>query len=46
VERVLDFAIPLVIQGLAVVVFRTQRYIWQVDMAEKRARLGGRAGGG
>lgn len=45
VERVLDFAIPVVALGLAVVVFRTQRYIWQVDMAEKRARLGGRGDG-
>jgi phosphatidylglycerophosphate synthase len=47
VEKVLVFVIPAVLLGLSVVIFRTQRYIWHVDMAEKRERLegGGRSGG-
>jgi len=42
VEKALVFIIPAVLLGLVVVVFRTQRYIWAVDMAEKRGRLGDR----
>lgn len=38
-EKGLVFVIPAVLLGLMVVVFRTQRYIWSVDMAEKRGRL-------
>jgi archaetidylinositol phosphate synthase len=38
VERVLVYVLPFILLGLAVVVFRTQRYIWRVDMAEKRGR--------
>jgi phosphatidylglycerophosphate synthase len=41
VARGLAYAIPVLLVGLAVVVYRTQRYIWSVDMAEKRARTGG-----
>jgi archaetidylinositol phosphate synthase len=41
VEKVLVFVIPAVLLGLSVVIFRTQRYIWHVDMAEKRERLEG-----
>jgi hypothetical protein len=41
VQRNLIWAIPILLAGLAVVVYRTQSYIWKVDMADKAARLGG-----
>ena len=41
VERNLIWAVPILLGGLAVVVYRTQSYIWKVDMADKAARLGG-----
>jgi len=41
VQRNLIWTIPLLLAGLVVVIYRTQRYIWQVDMADKAARTGG-----
>ena len=41
VGRLLIYALPFFLVGLAVVVYRTQCYIWDVDMADKRARSGG-----
>lgn len=40
VQRHIFWAIPILLLGLAVVVYRTQRYIWDVDMADKAARVG------
>jgi len=40
VGPLLIYALAFFLVGLAVVVYRTQRYIWAVDMADKRARLG------
>jgi hypothetical protein len=42
VQRNLVWAIPILLLGLAVVVYRTQSYIWSVDMADKAARTGER----
>jgi phosphatidylglycerophosphate synthase len=36
--KALPFAVPLAGVGLAVVVFRTQKYIWHIDMEDKRRR--------
>jgi len=38
VQKALPFALPLAGIGLAVVVFRTQKYIWHIDMEDKRRR--------
>jgi phosphatidylglycerophosphate synthase len=38
VERTLPFVPPVVIVTLAVVVFRTQKYIWRIDMEDKLRR--------
>lgn len=38
VPKTLPFALPLAGIGLAVVVFRTQKYIWHIDMEDKRQR--------
>jgi phosphatidylglycerophosphate synthase len=40
VEPYLRFVVPPLLLGLAVVVYRTQQYIWAVDMADKAARTG------
>jgi archaetidylinositol phosphate synthase len=37
----LFWAVPVLLIGLVVVVYRTQSYIWKVDMADKAARTGG-----
>ncbi len=42
VEAVLPFALPFAGIGLAVVVFRTQKYIWRIDMEDKRQRQSAR----
>jgi len=39
VQKYLLWAIPFLLVGLIVVVYRTQKYIWAVDMADKAARL-------
>jgi len=39
VQKYLFWAIPFLLVGLIVVVYRTQKYIWAVDMADKAARL-------
>ncbi|MBD3305026.1 hypothetical protein GF339_01580 [candidate division KSB3 bacterium] len=38
IDRALPYAIPIALIGLIVIVFRTQRYIWKIDMQEKRSR--------
>ena len=38
VQRHIFWAIPVLLAGLVVVIYRTQRYIWDVDMADKAAR--------
>lgn len=38
VQRYIFWAIPVLLAGLVVVIYRTQRYIWDVDMADKAAR--------
>jgi hypothetical protein len=38
VQKVLPIALPLAGIALAVVVFRTQKYIWHIDMEDKRRR--------
>lgn len=40
IEKNLKYLIPISLIGLVIVVFRTQKYIWNIDMADKRARLG------
>lgn len=39
VQNNLIWGIPFLLVGLIVVVYRTQKYIWAVDMADKAARL-------
>jgi phosphatidylglycerophosphate synthase len=39
-EKALPFALVIFIIGLCFVVFRTQKYIWKIDMEDKRKRLG------
>ena len=41
IQRNLVWTIPVLLLGLAVVIYRTQKYIWAVDMADKAARIGG-----
>ncbi len=38
VQKALPFAVPLMLVVLAVVVARTQKYIWRIDMEDKRRR--------
>jgi archaetidylinositol phosphate synthase len=38
IQKVLPFALPLAGVVLVVVVFRTQKYIWHIDMDDKRRR--------
>lgn len=38
VQKILPFAVPLTGILLIVVVFRTQKYIWRIDMEDKRRR--------
>jgi hypothetical protein len=45
VQRYLVWAIPVLLAGLVVVVYRTGKYIWGVDMADKAARIRGEEGG-
>jgi hypothetical protein len=40
VQRYLIWTIPVLLAGLVVVIYRTQQYIWGVDMADKAARTG------
>lgn len=37
-DKKLPLKSPLAGAGLAVVVFRTQKYIWHIDMEDKRRR--------
>ena len=39
-ETVLPYVLIVVLIGLSVIVYRTQRYIWKIDMTDKKARLG------
>lgn len=39
VEQHIHYVIPLALIILTIVVFRTQKYIWNIDMADKQARL-------
>ena len=39
VQRNLIWTIPVLLAGLVVVIYRTQKYIWGVDMADKATRL-------
>ena len=39
IQRYLVWAIPVLLAGLVVVVYRTGKYIWGVDMADKAARI-------
>ena len=39
VQRYLIWVIPVLLTGLAVVIYRTQKHIWSIDMADKAARL-------
>jgi hypothetical protein len=41
VGKRLVLAIPVLLAGLVVVIYRTQRHIWGVDMADKAARIEG-----
>ncbi|GAK56277.1 putative phosphatidyltransferase [Candidatus Vecturithrix granuli] len=38
VEKHIQYIIPMVLIVLTIVVFRTQKYIWNIDMNEKQAR--------
>ncbi len=38
-EAALPYLIPLSVLVLGVIVFRTQKYIWNIDMQEKHARM-------
>jgi len=38
VQRHLIWTVPILLAGLVVVIYRTQKYIWGVDMADKAAR--------
>ena len=38
IEKILPFILAISIIVMCIVVFRTQKYIWNIDMAEKRAR--------
>ena len=40
VQRNLVWTIPFLLAGLVAVIYRTQQYIWGVDMADKAARTG------
>ncbi len=44
VERMLVYILIVSIAVLCIVVYRTQKYIWRIDMAEKRARKSGQQG--
>jgi len=39
VQRYLIWVIPVLLTGLAAVIYRTQKHIWSIDMADKAARL-------
>jgi phosphatidylglycerophosphate synthase len=38
IERYLKYLIPIALIVLVIVVFRTQKYIWNIDMEDKRSR--------
>jgi phosphatidylglycerophosphate synthase len=40
-EKSLPYALSVLFVGLCVVVFRTQKYIWKIDMENKKIRLSG-----
>ena len=40
-ERALPFVLVILFLGLCFVVYRTQRYIWKIDMEEKKRRQAG-----
>jgi phosphatidylglycerophosphate synthase len=44
VQKALPFVLPLMLVVLAVVAGRTQKYIWRIDMEDKRRRLASSAG--
>lgn len=43
IQKLLPFALPLAGIGLAIVVFRTQKYIWRIDIKDKRHRQSARS---
>jgi hypothetical protein len=44
VEKILVYILIVSIAVLCIVVYRTQKYIWKIDMAEKRTRKSGQQG--
>ena len=39
-DAALPWALPVIVAGLCLIVFRTQKYIWRTDMRDKRSRGG------